>query len=129
MKISTKLHGTLDYLTAFLLIASPWIFNFNGNKFHMGIAVTTGFLVLLNNVLTDYEYGIFRLLKMEFHLAADILIATILITSSWLLDVSDSVLVLFLILSITQAVTCLITRNKPYNHRKTNNFQSLKINY
>lgn len=129
MKISTKLHGALDYLTAFILIASPWIFQFGENRIHEIIAVCIGILTILNNLLTDYEFGFFRLIRMEFHLATDIFFATALLTSSWLFNASESVVTLFLTLSIFQAVTSFITSNRPYAHRRTNNFRSLKINY
>lgn len=127
MKISTKLHGALDYFTAFLLITSPWIFHFEGS-IHAAIAVSIGIFTILNNVLTDYEYGLFRVIKMEFHLAIDIFFATALLTSSWLFNASESVVTLFLTLSIIQAVTSFITNSKPYAQRRTNNFRSLKIN-
>jgi hypothetical protein len=129
MKISTKLHGALDYFTAFLLIFSPWIFDFQGSKIHSAIAVCIGIFTILNNILTDYEYGLFRVIKMEFHLAVDIFFATALLTSSWLFNASDNVVTLFLTLSILQAVTSFITSSKPYAQRRTNNFRSLKINY
>ena len=129
MKISTKLHGALDYITAFLLITSPWIFDFQGNVIHATIALSIGLLTVLNNMLTDYEYGVFRVLKMEFHLAVDIFFATALLTSSWLFNASDNVVTLFLALSIFQAVTSFVTSSKPYAQRRTNNFRSLKINY
>lgn len=128
MKISTKFHGALDYAIAFLLIASPYILDFNQNQIPSFVAVCVGFLVILNNMFTDYEYGFFRVLKMEFHLAIDIFFATVLLTSAWYFDVSGSVLVLFLTVSILQAVTSFITSNKPYAQKRTNNFRALKIN-
>ncbi len=128
MKISTKLHGALDYIIAFLLIISPWIFNFQGSKIHAAIAVSVGVFTILNNILTDYEYGFFRVINMEFHLAIDIFFATALLTSSWLFNASENVVTLFLTLSILQAVASFITNNKPYAQRRTNNFRSLKIN-
>ena len=129
MKISTKLHGTLDYFMALALIASPWIFDFSESKIHSAIAVSIGVLTIFNNVLTDYEYGLFRVINMEFHLAIDIFFATALLTSSWLFNASENVMTLFVTLSIFQAVTSFITNSKPYAQRRTNNFRSLKINY
>lgn len=128
MKLSTKLHGLLDYFTSLILILSPFFFDFQGSKIHETIAVSIGCLMIINNMLTDYEYGVFRVFKMEFHLAADIFFATALLTSSWLFNATENVVTFFLALSIFEAVTSFMTSSRPYAHRRTNNFRSLKIN-
>lgn len=128
MKLSTKLHGALDYITSLILIASPWIIDFQGSRIHEAIAVSIGILTIVNNMLTDYEYGVVRVFRMEFHLAADIFFATALLTSSWLFNASPGVVSFFLTLSIFEAVTSFMTSSRPYAQRRTNNFRSLKIN-
>jgi len=127
MKINTKLHGVLDYCLALLLVMSPWLFDYAGNNIHTWISLGTGITIILNSLFTDYEFGVIRILRMESHLTIDMLCATILLTASWILDSSQQVMMFFLAISIGQAVIALITRNRPYSYRKTNNFHRLKI--
>ena len=127
MKINTKLHGVLDYFTALLLVASPWFFEYAGNNIQTWISLGVGITVVLNILFTDFEFGIIRVLKMESHLAIDMLCATILLTASWILNVSQEVMLFFLVISIFQAALALATRNRPYSYKKTNNFHRLKI--
>lgn len=55
--ISTKAHGVLDYLMGILLIASPWLFNFNRGGDETWIPVILGSAIILYSLFTDYEYA------------------------------------------------------------------------
>jgi hypothetical protein len=126
MKLSTKIHGIIDYPLAVLLIASPWLFDFSNAGVPTGMAITLGAITLLNNLLTNYEFGAIRIFSMEMNLLVDMISAIVLGTSSWLLA-SDSYTAPFLCISLIQAVTSLMSSNRPYAYKKTNNFQPLKI--
>jgi len=126
MKLSTKIHGIIDYPLAVLLIALPWLFDFSNAVVPTGISITLGIVTLINNLFTNYEYGAVKIFSMELNLLVDMLSAIVLGTASWLLP-SDAYTVPFLCISIIQAVTSLLSSNRPYSYKKTNNFQPLKI--
>ena len=63
--ISPKLHGIIDYLVVLFLFASPTLF-----AMPKDIATYTyilGTVHLLLTILTNYSYGIFRLIPLQLH--------------------------------------------------------------
>lgn len=69
--IPTKVHGAVDMATGPVLIAAPTLLRMNGNK---GATITpraVGAAALVNALLTDYEFGLKRVLPMRTHLALD----------------------------------------------------------
>lgn len=126
MKLSTKIHGVIDYPIAVLLIAAPWIFHFADAATPTAISITLGVITLLNNLLTNYEFGALKLFSMEINLLVDMISAIILGTCSWMLDTDGSTFP-FLCIGVIQAFNSLISSNRPYAYKKTNNFQPLKI--
>src|SRR5678815_5132863 len=67
--IPTKVHGVMDYIMGILLIASPWLFDFNRGGMETWIPVILGVGALVYSVMTDYELGLTRTLTMPTHLS------------------------------------------------------------
>jgi hypothetical protein len=89
--IPTRVHGVLDYLTAIVLIAAPWLFQFDDNRRAMLVPVILGLGIILYSLLTDYEFGIAHLIPMPVHLMLDVLGALVLIASPWIFGFSDDI--------------------------------------
>lgn len=61
--IPFTVHGTIEFITAFALIASPWILNFAGDATARNLFVAMGAMLFVVWMVTDYraadaaEYG------------------------------------------------------------------------
>ena len=89
--IPTRVHGILDYATAIVLIAAPWLFQFDDHRTAMLVPVVLGLGIILYSLLTDYEFGIAHLISMPTHLMLDVLGALVLIASPWIFGFSDDI--------------------------------------
>ena len=69
--IPTKVHGAVDMATGPALIAAPTLLRMDGNKGATIPPRAVGAAALDNALLTDYEFGLKRLLPMRTHLALD----------------------------------------------------------
>jgi hypothetical protein len=68
-RISTRTHGVLDFLTAGTLVALPRVLGWGERVTNTltGVAIGT----LGYSLLTNYEFGVLRVLPMRGHLAID----------------------------------------------------------
>ena len=83
--LPTKIHGILDYVVAIALILAPNIFQFAG----MGgpavvIPRVLGVVLILYSVFTNYEWGVFKVFAMPYHLVIDFLASLFLAASPFL---------------------------------------------
>lgn len=69
--IPTKVHGAVDMATGPALIAAPTLLRMNGDKGATIPPRAVGAAAIVNALLTDYEFGLKRLLPMRTHLALD----------------------------------------------------------
>jgi hypothetical protein len=67
--ISTRTHGMIDYAYAAALIALPFVRGWHGRPAQLSIGA--GLATLGLSMLTNYEYGLLRLIPMQGHLAMD----------------------------------------------------------
>src|SRR5687767_9993769 len=84
--ISTKTHGYLDYIIGVLLIAAPWLFNFDRDGAETWVPVILGIAIILYSLLTDYELGVSHMISMRTHLMLDIVGSAFLAVSPWLFN-------------------------------------------
>lgn len=87
--ISRKFHAVLDYLSAVILLAAPWLFHFEDVAPARDIAVISGLLILLLAISTRYEGGVFKYFSMWTHLAVDITLGAFLASSPWMFGFSN----------------------------------------
>jgi hypothetical protein len=89
--IPTRTHAWMDYATALVLIASPWLFGFaDESTVAAWIAVLAGVAMLGLSTITDYEGGLLRrLIPMRTHLMADAAFGLLLTASPWLFGFAD----------------------------------------
>jgi hypothetical protein len=84
--INTRLHGMLDYLSAMILLF-PWFSNYYTGGPDTRILAALGGITILVSLLTDYEFGLIKLLPMKAHLVFDVLSALFLLAMPWLFPV------------------------------------------
>lgn len=120
--INTKVHGFHDYFTWILLLVSPWLFRFANGKIEMWIPLFLGFFTLLLSLLTDYEFGLFKVISMKVHLAADIATGLFLAISPWILGFSERVYVPHLFIGVLQLIVAFVSQTVAYTDRPRRNF-------
>ena len=111
--VPTRVHGILDYLTGGLLIVTPWLFGFAQGGAETWVPVVLGAGVILYSLLTDYEWGAFRVLGMSSHLWLDGLGGFLLAVSPWLFTFRDVIIWPHLIIGIFEIIAAVTTRATP----------------
>ncbi len=111
--ISTKVHGTIDYLMGLLLIISPWIFGFANDDAAQWVPILLGVSALVYSLITDYELGLLKVLSMKAHLMIDLVSGIFLAASPWIFGFSEEVYLPHLLLGIAEIGASLFTRQHP----------------
>ena len=81
--IPTKAHGAIDMATGPALVAAPTLFRMNGNTGATVPPRVFGTAATLYSLLTDYEFGLKRVLPMRAHLALDVVGGIALAAAPW----------------------------------------------
>ena len=107
--IPTIAHRLADYLVGLIVIAPPSYFAWTGSAriFFMMLGVA----VICYSLLTDYELGLVRILRIRFHLLLDALFGFVMLAAPTLLNLrSDGRLTVYVIgaLSILLSFTTKI---------------------
>jgi hypothetical protein len=103
----------LDYLVGALLIAAPWLFDFDRGGAETWVPVLLGASAIVYSLFTDYELGVVRRLSMPTHLMLDLGSGILLALSPWLFGFSDYVWEPHLIVGLIEIGTSLMTRRVP----------------
>jgi hypothetical protein len=103
----------MDYLIGVLLIAAPWLFNFDRGGAETWVPVVLGAGVILYSLFTDYELGAMRRISMPTHLMLDLGGGVLLALSPWLFGFSEYVWQPHLIVGLLEIGTSLMTRRIP----------------
>jgi hypothetical protein len=111
--IPTRVHGMMDYLVGILLIAAPWLFNFDRGGAETWVPVLLGAGAIVYSLFTDYELGMVRRLSMPTHLMLDLGSGILLALSPWLFGFSEYVWEPHLIVGLIEIGTSLMTRRVP----------------
>ena len=82
--IPTKAHGAIDMATGPTLMAAPTLFRMNGNTGATLPPRLVGAAATAYALLTDYEFGLKRVLPMRAHLALDVVGGVTLAATPWL---------------------------------------------
>lgn len=80
----------LDYPVGIALIAAPWIFGFSDvGGAAVAVPIVIGALILLQSLITDYEYSVENALPLPLHLAVDVVAGIVLAASPWIFGFHD----------------------------------------
>jgi hypothetical protein len=82
--VPTMLHGIADYVVGFIVIGLPFYFELSGTPRMVLIAL--GIIVILYSLLSDYELGAVRFLRIRSHLLLDAIFGVAMLLSAWLFD-------------------------------------------
>jgi hypothetical protein len=116
--IPTKIHGLLDYLSAALFVASPWLFDFADGTLAQWVPIGVGLAVLAYSLVTDYELGPVKRLSMPAHLRLDLWLSGVFLAASpWLFGFVDRVYLPHVCFGLFSIVAGLVTRKTPYAAR------------
>lgn len=111
--ISTRIHGILDYGSAVLIAASPWLFGFSGYEAPTWPLVAAGMLILGLSLFTDYEWGLVKTIPMTTHLRMDMALGVLLAISPWLLEFADRTFLPHVIFGALEIGAGLLTQKEP----------------
>lgn len=110
----------MDYLMGILLIAAPWIFNFDRGGAETWVPVVLGVGTLLYSLMTNYEYSISKTISMRTHLTLDLISGILLAASPWLFGFSEYVYLPHLIVGLLEIGASLMTERVPHaGHART----------
>jgi hypothetical protein len=94
--ISPKMHGIIDYLVVIFLLASPTIFGFTGLLATFTYAL--GIVHLLLTILTDYDFGLIKVIPFTFHGTIEFIVGVALIVIAYTLFKDNAVGKLFYVI-------------------------------
>lgn len=118
MRLSTRVHGVLDYLVGALVAASPWLLGFARGGAETWVPVAVGAGVVLYSLFTDYEMGVVRRLQMGVHLWLDGIGGIVLAASPWVLGFDDRVWIPHLAFGLFEVAAALLTDTIPAYERR-----------
>lgn len=118
MRISTRVHGYLDYSFGALLIALPWLMGFARGGPETWVPVGLGAGALLYSLFTDYELGAIKTLQMPVHLWLDGISGVVLAVSPWLLEFDERVWIPHVALGVTEVLVAFFTNTIPGYERR-----------
>jgi hypothetical protein len=88
--VSTKTHGVLDLVTSGTLLAAPRLLGLEKESRAASVLRMAGGGALVYSMLTDYEFGLVKVLPMRAHLAMDAASGAFLASSPWLLGFANN---------------------------------------
>ena len=113
--IDTKIHAVIDYLMGILLIVAPWLLGFADGGADQWVPVILGLGTIFYSIITDYEYGLLKVLSVKAHLIIDLIAGIFLAVSPWLFGFADDVYLPHLILGIAEiGVSCFTKKHSSY---------------
>jgi hypothetical protein len=91
MLLPTRDHGLIDYATAAVLIAMPWVMPLDLAAPEGWLPLALGSILLMYSLLTDYEAGLLPRIAMPSHLIFDLFTGVLLAVGPWMCDFADRV--------------------------------------
>jgi len=82
--ISTRTHGAIDYLTGAGLLVAPPLLGISDEPAAARALRAAGVAATAYSLLTDYEFGVVRIIPMPAHLAMDAASGVLVAASPWL---------------------------------------------
>jgi hypothetical protein len=115
--IPTKVHGALDYIVAIALLFAPMIFGFSQiGGAAVIIPMLLGAGLFLYSLFTNYEWGIFKVIAMPYHLIVDVVASIVLIASPFVfgfINEEPNAWLPHIAVGITVIIVVLFSQNAP----------------
>ena len=113
MRLSTRVHGMMDYGLGIALVGAA-------STMPGGIAgtpgmvlVITGIIAVLNALVTDFELGVLRKMSIPLHLWLDGILGLVVAVSPWLLSFDQDVWLPHVLVGIVIMVAAFFTDTVP----------------
>ena|SRR5882762_1543201 len=87
--LTPKSHGAIDYVVVVFLWLSPSIFGLS--NFVSTITYALGGIHLILTLLTDFQYGPFKIIPFSLHGWIELAVSIILVATPWLLGFNENV--------------------------------------
>jgi hypothetical protein len=81
--INSKVHGIIDYLVVAVLLLSPTLIGLT--PFVATITYTLAGIHFLLTILTDFPYGIIRIIPYKIHGLIEFIVSIVLVALPWIL--------------------------------------------
>lgn len=115
--IPTKIHGILDYVVAVALFFAPVIFGFQEvGGAAVAIPMILGVGLAAYSLFTNYEWGVFKLISMPYHLVVDVIASVLLALSPFLFGFADEAPNAWLphvVVGVTVILVVLLSQTQP----------------
>lgn len=111
--LSTRAHGTLDYLMGAVLLIAPYLLGFANGGAAQWVPMALGAGAIVYSLLTQYEFGAIKLIPMPVHLVLDAASGLLLAASPWLFGFSAFVWVPHVVFGLLELGSSLVTRAIP----------------
>lgn len=118
--ISTTMYGVINWVSALLLIASPWLFNFaqyGGGGLLMPILL--GWLQLIMAIFSDNPLGFIKVFPMQMHNVLDVMVGSFLMCMPWSYAFSGKVFWPHLIFGALMCINGIFVQKSPFLVRAT----------
>jgi hypothetical protein len=119
--IPTALHGIVDYVVGLVLAGLPLYLGWPARAQATFIAI--GLVVIGYSAFTDYEFGVFRYLRVRLHLFLDALIGVLLLASPFLLSLPDNHYALILAIGTLALVLAATTEVRAKGNHSQADFE------
>ncbi len=107
-------HGLVEYAAAFLLIAAPFIFNFENNA-ATALSVIVGVVTLIIAASTAWRTGLIQSIPVQAHVMIDYVLSIFLIAAPFVLGFTDEsgATAFFIVLGVVYLLLTIATRFVP----------------
>jgi hypothetical protein len=86
--VPTSVHGVADYVVGLLLVAFPIFLRWPETARLCFMAM--GLFTIFYSAVTDYEFGVYRYLRIRFHLFLDAIVGILLLLSPVILHIPEN---------------------------------------
>jgi len=90
MRMSFRMHGMMDYIIGLALLLAPNLLGFADVPVAATVARVIGAIVLLQVLMTRFQYGAVKVIPVRMHLMMDYVIGLVLAVSPWLFGFADT---------------------------------------
>ena len=86
--ISPTLYAAFNYVIAIVLMASPWLFGFEGHKIGAALLLPLilGWFQLIMAIFSNHQFGFIKQFPLQMHFFLDVLGGSFLFCSPWIYD-------------------------------------------
>lgn len=119
------MHGALDYGSAILLIAAPWLFAFSDVEPAKSISIAAGILIIVMSLMTNYDSGLAKVIPMNIHLYADIMLGIFLLISPWLFNFNAETYLFHVIMGLLAMLSGIMTNSESLHQRYHEQYHSM----